>query len=129
MFNRSQQKITIMGQAEQGGVPEHGCHALAGSFAVRTAHDQLGDHRVVVDGDIVTALDTRIQSAARAIHNLKKLYLPRSGHKVIVRVFRIKPDFKGVTFKTDVVLCQWQGLACRNAQLPFHQVLGLSPVR
>ena len=99
-------------------------HTVDGTFAAVIPYDQFGNHRVVVDADLVTLDHTGIHTHVGIFIRGAQVTQGTGGRQeVVVRIFGINAGFKGMTAQLDLLLLQRQRFAVGNAQLPLHQIL------
>ena len=109
--------------ADHFAVGQGFAQAGEGTRAVGVVHDELGDHRVVVDRDRVAFDHAGVQAHVCAGGGqAQHLELARAGQETLRRIFGVQAHFDGMAGAGDVVLVPWQGFAGGYAQLPFDQV-------
>ena len=87
-------------------------------------HDQLGDHRVVVDTDKIAATHPGVDAHAGAVFRQFEIKNPARGrHEVALRRFSIDARLDGVALAADFGLPERQRLTRGDAQLPLDQIL------
>ena len=95
--------------------------AAARLRAIPAIGDDLGDHRVVIRGDFAVLLDARVDTDA-VLRTGRAKHRARLRAETIIRIFRAKPRLDGMAAKRNLILPQGKRLACRDAQLPFHEI-------
>ena len=99
-------------------------HTVDGLVPGFVPHDELGDHRVVVDADVVAFGDASIHPHVGAfIGRAQVAQVAGGGQEILVRVFGVNTCFQGVAPGFHLGLFQRQRIAPGDFQLPFHQVL------
>ena len=97
--------------------------ARKGTRAVEVMHDQLGDHRVVVDADRVAGFDPGVDAhLVAASRQFQRTQGAGGGQEAGVRILGVQPHLDRMAVPRYLLLGQWQRLAGGHAQLPFHQV-------
>ena len=101
---------------------EHAAHAFDGIIAVGGPYDQFADHRVVIDGYLVSFVHVAVNAHTDTVR-LRNLF-DNSGtwHEVHFSVFGTNTAFDGVSALFDIFLFQLEYLVVRHFDLFFHKV-------
>ena len=108
-------------------------HARDRLVTVPTVHDELGDHRVIVHGDLAALVDAGIDAyAATRRHRLRGFHVLRRrpvlhqaagrGQEVAERIFGVDAALDRPTFALDVLLLERELLAGCDADHLLHEV-------
>ena len=117
----------VVGQAGDVHLAQSGIQLGQGLLAVVPPHDELGDHRVVIGGDLIAFAHAAVHphggdvegvAGGCAIH----IHLAGCGQELVGRVLSANAGLDGVATNGQFVLLFGQWLASGHAQLPFHQV-------
>ncbi len=93
----------------------------AGAF--RRPGDDLGEHRVVVDGDLITGVVATVHPDPRSGRRQAKAREPAGRRQeASLRVLRVEPRLDRVTPAPDLFLSKRQRFTRRHAELPLDQV-------
>ena len=93
------------------------------SGSVFTVDNQLGDHGVVVDRDLISLNESSLQT--NGIRGLGGLDVEKGtdiGQEVVVGVFGIDTGLKGPSVLLQLVLELGQSVSCSDLELPLDQV-------
>ena len=85
-------------------------------------NDDFCDHGVIVRFNGQTGCYAAVEPDSGAARLMEKRDLPRRRHEMVVRIFGIDAAFYGVSGKSDVVLCDFQGFSCCNADLCADEI-------
>jgi hypothetical protein len=115
-------------QAGDVGVAQRRVQPRQRLRAVLAAHDQLGDHRVVVRADLVALAHAGIDAhrAALEAHMLgpaRHMQGAGGGQEIGVRILGADARLDRMAVHRDLLLRQRQRLARGHAQLPLDQIL------
>ena len=97
--------------------------AAGRDLPIRSMGDDLGDHRVVMRGDLVSFADAGIDSHVRLSvrqRQMRNPACPRS--KSVYGIFRVKAGLDRMAGKSHLLLAKRKRLASGDAQLPLHDV-------
>ena len=93
-----------------------------GVFATVGVGDDLGDHRVVVGGDLAALADPRVPADTAAAPGPEELQRAGDGEVVVGGVLGVEPHLDRMSGDRDVVLAQREPFAVGDQQLEPHQV-------
>ncbi len=121
------QKLHIRRQAHDVSVGQRRIQPRQRLLAGIAAHNQLGNHGVVIGADGIAlahaVIDTHGIDAKRTRSRFAiDLQAPRGGQEVVVGIFSTNTCLYRMTCERELLLFQGQRLARCHAQLPLHQV-------
>ena len=123
VVQQAPQEAEIGSHAEHGGAAQRLAEGEAGALAVGRMGDDLGDHRIVVEGDDVALADAAVDPEARfAVRQLEAQQPAGRGQETASGILGVEARLDGVAGEADVVLAPRQPLAGGDPQLPFHEV-------
>ena len=102
---------------------QRGAQPCERGAAVGPPHDDLGEHRVVVDADLVSGLEAAVDANCHARRRKPKALQASGGRKeTAFRVLCVQSRLDGMTAAGDPVLRERQSFARCDAKLPFDEV-------
>ena len=108
--------------AEHHGVGEGTVEAFERLRAIGTVRDHLGDHRVVVGGDLLALADARVDPHALALGRPPGEHRPRRREEPAVRRLGVDARLDGVPPSRTCVLHERERLARGDAKLLLDEV-------
>ena len=108
--------------AEHDGVGECAVESVEGLRAIGAVRDHLGDHRVVVGGDLEALVDARVDSHALARRGTPREHRTRGREETAVRRLRIDAGLDRVPLQPDLLLREGERLAGGDPKLLLHEV-------
>src|SRR5215471_13105127 len=97
-------------------------HALDGTRAVRRPHDELGQHRIVMQPDVAAGLDAAIPTHAGPAGHMQILDAARRRQEPVVGILTRYAALDGPPAGANVLLRERESLAGGNPELPLDQV-------
>jgi hypothetical protein len=91
-------------------------------LAIGTVHDELGEQRVVVWGDLVAGVEVRVHPDARPAWRVVELDRPRLRQEVAPGVLGVDPELDRVPVGCQSLIRDLQALAGGHLELFRHQV-------
>ena len=124
------EKLEVRGHADDLVGGERIAHQAERLGAIGAAHDQLGDHRVVVGGDGVALLHAGVDAHLGRRRGRREVHqLAHRRREAGVGILGVHARLDGVADGPQCVICACrsrQGLACRDhVQLPLDQIESL----
>ncbi len=95
---------------------------LQRSLPALAMHDQLGDHRIIVNAHLIALAHAAVHAHVMPVWKLQPAQRAGTGQKAMLRVFRINARFHGMPLLLNLILLQRQRLSSRHPQLPFDQI-------
>ena len=90
--------------------------------AIFPPDDELGDHRVIVDGHLGSFIDPAIVPHPQPLGQPESVNLTRAGHEVILRILRIDAALNGMPCRADMALAPGEIGAIGHLDLSLDQV-------
>ena len=105
------------------GFGERAAQPCQRGVAVRAAHDQLRDHRVVPRRDFASGLDAGVDAHVVRFGGKREVQqLSGRREKIALRVLGVNARLDGVPREAQFILQKRKPLSCRDPQLPLDQV-------
>jgi hypothetical protein len=99
--------------------PPHPCDRFITGSAPRY---ELGDQRVVIDGDCPTLIYATVVANSWSGGRLQHRYFARGWEKVVVGILSINPALDRISTQNDILLLQSEFLTRCDVQLLFDQI-------
>mmetsp|Transcript_24837 Transcript_24837/g.80003 ORF Transcript_24837/g.80003 Transcript_24837/m.80003 type:complete len:494 (-) Transcript_24837:45-1526(-) len=125
------QEFQVRRHTHQLVLAQRRAHLVDGRRAVLAPHDQLGNHGVVEHADAVAGDHARVH-AHRAATRIRRAHMRQSASRrkeVVAGVLGVHTRLDCMPIDGQILLPDWQRVACCHTQLPLHQVVARDHLR
>ena len=104
-IDEPREEAEVVARADEEVLAQRLAQAREGLIAVRAVRDELGDHRIVVRGDLVACVDAGIEACARHRGGLPPMQdATGRGQEAASRVFGVQPQLDRMAVEAHFVL-------------------------
>ncbi|EXI74567.1 MAG: hypothetical protein AW07_01798 [Candidatus Accumulibacter sp. SK-11] len=118
------EEVDVGADADNAVIGQRLPHPSERGVPVDVPDDQLGDHRIIEWGDLVTLLDSRVDPHVEALGRACQMQQATGRwQELLVWVLGVDPRLERMSANVELILSQRQVLAAGDAQLPLDEVL------